>query len=113
MAGERVLASAGLCAVMVLFSSLVGGIGDVGLWLVATVTGAVTGVAGAALKSPWLSRAADELQRTISPKLELAFLAGASRFSWFETLSYLSTVTLCLALAIVIVNRKELSYASG
>jgi ABC-type transport system involved in multi-copper enzyme maturation permease subunit len=112
MAGERVLASAGLCAVMILFSSMVGGIGDVGLWLVATVTGAVGGLAGATLKSPWLSRAAEELQRTITPKLELAFLAG-SRFSWFETLSYLSTVTLCLALAIVIVNRKELSYASG
>ena len=32
--------------------------------------------------------------------------------SWYEIFAYLSTVTLSLALAIVILNRKELSYAS-
>lgn len=112
-AGDRMLAGAGLCAVVLLFSSVVGGIGDVGLWLVGTLTAALAGLAGGTLKAPWLARAADELQRTLNPKIELALLFGVGRFSWFETLSYLSTVALCLALAIVIVNRKELSYASG
>ena len=32
---------------------------------------------------------------------------------WAPIVSYASTVTLCLAIAIVAVNRKELSYASG
>jgi len=32
---------------------------------------------------------------------------------WFAIVSYLSTVTLCLAVAVVVMNRKELSYASG
>ena len=100
-------------AVMMLFSSLVNGIGDVGIYVLGVVTAGIAGSAGNALHSPAVARAAEEVSRFLTPAVRLGFLAGDGRVPWFEAVSYLSTVTLCVALAIVVVNRKELSYASG
>lgn len=113
MAGEHVLMSVGLCAVIVLFSSILNGIADVGLWVIGSLTATIVGVAGSALQRPWLARVGKELERVLTPTVSLGFLSTPGSIPWFDIASYLSTITLCLALAIMAVNRKELSYATG
>jgi hypothetical protein len=95
---------AGIVAVMTLLSALMHGLGDVFLMFALFVTASVLG--------SWqrFERLGIELQRVLTPQLPLAgLLAGEP--SWFLITSYFSTVTLALGLAIVLVNRKELSYA--
>ena len=66
-----------------------------------------------ALQQPLLTRVGTELVGFMFPKPDLALLVSASPLPLFPIASYLSTVALCLALAMVVMNRKELSYASG
>jgi hypothetical protein len=95
----------GLSAVLVLFSVLASGFTDVLIWI---------GLSSLPmLGQRFLSqRVVEEWQSFLHPSLDWGDLladAGAG----FRLVSYLSTVTLCLGLAVLAVNRKELSYASG
>jgi hypothetical protein len=109
---EAVFKVFGLSAVLLLLSCCVNGLGDLGLYLLGTLAGQLLQGVGQLKSWVWMERAGSELSGLLGPKLELAQLAGAG-FSAFAVVSYLSTLTLCLALAIVIMNRKELSYAAG
>lgn len=109
----RVSEAFGLAAVLALLSSLVPGLGDLGLYLLLTIGAGVVQMAGQVKGWPWLGRMGAELQASLLPSIDLAHLLHASPQLWFPIVSYASTVTLCLALAIVAVNRRELSYASG
>jgi len=109
----RALDSFGLAAVLALLSSLIGGIGDIGLYLLATLGAKVLQTAGQVKRIVWLDRAGGELDAALTPTIDLARLLAASPVPWFPIVSYVSTITLCLALAIMVLNRRELSYASG
>ncbi len=111
--GNGLLLACGTAAVMAFFSSLLPGFGDLGLLFLVFFSGQVLGGIGAMKSWPALVRAADELQRVLKPQLDLGFLAQGAPTPWFDVVSYLSTVTLCLALAVMVVNRRELSYASN
>jgi ABC-type transport system involved in multi-copper enzyme maturation permease subunit len=89
----------GLASVLICFSVLVPGAGDIAVWLGLSL------LAGA-LKSRLPARVHEEWQALLSPQLDW----GASSFA---IVSYLSTVTLFLCLAALAANRKELSYAAG
>lgn len=110
---EGVLAIVGVTSVLTLCSALAPGLGDLGLYLVGMITGSLVATIGSAKGWAWLMRTGQELQRFVDPALDPAPLFGAGTFSWFELVSYLSTIVLCLVLAIAVVNRKELSYAAG
>jgi ABC-type transport system involved in cytochrome c biogenesis permease component len=111
-AGGQILSGFGTLAVLLAFSSFLPGIGDVfGVVLLAIAAQGVQ-IMGGLLQRGWLARAGAELQRFAAPELDLARVFGGGSPPWFEIASYASTVTLCLALAIVILNRRELSYAS-
>ena len=69
--------------------------------------------AGAQYALPWLARAGSEVQGCLDLKLDPAPFFGQGSISWFAVTSYLSTIAICLVIAIHAVNRKELSYASG
>ena len=112
LAGENALLAFGLAAVIALFSTLVGGIGDLAIYLLAMMSGGILTMAGQAKGSMVASRIGEEVGRFLSPSIDLA-QAIAHGPSWFGIASYLSTITLCLALAIVVIDRKELSYASS
>ncbi len=100
-------------AVFVLLSSLVNGLGDVGLWVLGVFAGnAVAGV-GQIKGWPAVERAGQELQQFLNPHLRLGWLFGHGDPGWLALVSALSTLALSLALAVWIVNRKELSYAAG
>jgi len=109
----RLLECLGLGAVFALLSSLIGGIGDLGLYLIAMVTGGVLSMAAQVKHWMWLDRIASQVSASLTPTIDLQRLLTATPMPWFPIVSYASTVALCLALAIVVVNRKELSYASG
>jgi ABC-type transport system involved in multi-copper enzyme maturation permease subunit len=111
--GDNVLLSLGLAAVVTLFSSLLGGFGDMAILLVATITGKVLEAIAQFANSPIMGRIGTEIGNFVTPKIALAQVFGSADVPWFMLASYASTVTLCLALAIVVMNRKELSYASS
>ena len=64
-------------------------------------------------RAPWATRGGHELERLLSPAVDMAGLFGRAPFPWYDVASVVSNLALCLALAVLLVNRKELSYASG
>jgi ABC-type transport system involved in multi-copper enzyme maturation permease subunit len=111
--GTHALAAIGTASVFALFSAIMGGLGDLALFLLATLVGGGFQLLGGATANRAYMRAGEEIVRFVQPQLDVATLMAATTVPWFTVLSYLSTVTLCLALAVVVVNRKELSYASS
>lgn len=111
--GGRLLESFGLAAVLALFSSLIGGFGDLGIYLLVNLGAGIVQMAGQVKQWLWLARAGAEINGALTPTIDLVRLVTATPMPWYPIVSYASTVVLCLALAIVVVNRKELSYASG
>jgi ABC-type transport system involved in multi-copper enzyme maturation permease subunit len=113
-AAETVIHAVGTVSVMALFSSLVPGLADLALLVMGGFIAAVLGTLGQAVSSlMFLERVGHEIERFTSPQVALMPLLQGGSVSWVAIVSYLSTVTLCLALAIVLVNRKEFSYASA
>ena len=96
----------GVAAVLVFLSTLVSGFGDLGLWMVLRLAG----VLAARRAGP---RFLQEWRSLIEPSLSWDALSGWSAGPWFRVVTYLSTVTLFLCLAVVVANRKEVSYAAG
>jgi ABC-type transport system involved in multi-copper enzyme maturation permease subunit len=96
----------GLVSVLVLFSALLPGLADIGLWVALTLVGFV-------VQRLLPIRVHTEWHAFLQPTLGWAATFGATPISWFGLTSYLSTVMLCLCLAALALNRKEISYASG
>jgi hypothetical protein len=93
----------GTCAVLVTLSVLVNGYANVGLYIILSLVPSIPRIP---------QRLAQEWRHVIGPSLAWDSAAG-STMSWLEVVTYLSTVTLLLAAAALILNRKELSYASA
>ena len=96
-----------------MFSSLAPGLGDLALYLLGNLAGLVLEFWGRVAGRTFLERAGDEVRRFLTPEVDISPILNGSGVSWFAIVSYLSTVTLCLAVAVMVMNRKELSYASG
>jgi hypothetical protein len=112
-AAGRTLESFGIAAVLALLSGLIGGFGDLALYLLANMAGGVIQMAGQFKRWPWLERGGAEIGASLAPTVDLARIVAASPTPWYPIVAYASTVALCLALAILVVNRKELSYAAS
>jgi ABC-type transport system involved in multi-copper enzyme maturation permease subunit len=106
------LLALGTAAVMALLSSLSAGLGDLGLLLLVFVSAQVLEKVGMLRSWEWLVRGAAEMLRVLKPELDLAPLFHGGPIAWLAVASYLSAVTLCLGLAVLVMNRRELSYAS-
>jgi biopolymer transport protein ExbB/TolQ len=111
--GLTVLATVGSTSVFVGLSSLVNGLGDVAILAMAWITLQLAG--GVASLKHWTlaARLCEELRHTLAPELSLAWIAGHGSPDWAALLTVLSTTVIGLAVAIVAVNRKELTYAAG
>ena len=108
---EHVFTAFGVAAVFVLFSSLLNGFGDLGLYVAFSFIGYFLDTVGGMVGSRTLRGVAAEMVGFLTPDPDLhAILAGDP--NWFRVVSYFSTVTLALALAVAAVNRKEISYAA-
>lgn len=108
----HVASAFGATAPLLLLSALVGGLGDIGLLFLLYTSAGILQAAGGGLGHAFISRIGAELQGFLNPTLHFALILNAHP-SWHHLIAYLSTVTVSIALAIVLVNRKELSYASS
>lgn len=96
----------GIAALLVFLSTLVPGVGDVGLWTLLRLGGFLVG-------KELGPRFTQEWSALVEPALSWETLFAWDAGAWFRLVSYLSTVTLFLFAAVVSANRKELSYAAG
>ena len=113
MSLESACAVAGSAAIMIMLSSLAGGLGDVGLYFASLILLQMLGGVGQFEHWPWLERAATELEGVLAPQLSFAWLPQHMPVSWFAVASWASSVTLALAVGLARLNRRELSYAAG
>jgi ABC-type transport system involved in multi-copper enzyme maturation permease subunit len=111
--GNGAIIAFGTTAVLALFSSLLPGFGDLALLLVFQLTGGVLQMLGQVASRPVITRVGSEMTGFITPRFDLTPFLGGAEPSWFAIAAYCSTLTLSLALAIVVLNRRELSYASA
>ncbi len=109
---EAATTIAGHAAVLMMLSTLAGGLGDLGIYVGTFFV--IQMLSGLALLKQWdwLQRVSTELQGVLGPQLSWAWLAHQTPPSWFAILSWASTVTLALAVGIARLNRRELSYAA-
>ena len=101
-----VSAAVGITAVLLPLSVLVPGYADVLFWMGLTFVPSLG-------RRYVPQRVAEEWRAFLHPSLDWGAIFGTASVGWFRLFSYLSTVTLCLCLAVLVANRKELSYASG
>lgn len=109
---ESLGSAAGHAAVLIMLSTLVGGLGDLGLYVAAFfVNQMLTGLA-ALQRWSWLERATSEIQSFIGPQLPWGWLGRDLPVPWFAIVSWASSVALALAVGITVLNRRELSYGA-
>ncbi len=109
---ESTAAAAGSAAIMIMFSTLVGGLGDVGLYVGTLIVLQMLATLGQFKHWSWLERACSEVQGTLSPALSFAWLTQHMPPSWFALTAWASSITLALAIGSARLNRRELSYAA-
>jgi ABC-2 family transporter protein len=103
---KSVTVAFGTTSVLLVFSALVSGYSDLLIWVGLNLLPSIA--------HRYISqRVRDEWHAFLNPSLDWGATFGAAPVGWLRICSYLSTVTLCLCLAAVAANRKELSYASG
>ena len=109
---ETLCSAAGHAAVLLMLSSLAGGLGDLGLYVsIFFVNQMLTGLA-AFQRWSWLERMTGEIQGFLGPQLSWVWLGRELPVSWLPIVSWASTITLALAVGITMLNRRELSYAA-
>jgi len=112
-AAEDVLSATCAAAVLTFLSSLVGGLGDVALLAILRIVAKVLQGLGGFLSKPALSWLGYHLRDLLVPPLDLETVFRSTPISWLAIVTYLSTLTLCLAAATEIMCRREISYAGG
>jgi len=110
--GDQVLPALATLSVLVLFSSLISGIGDVAAIILSFISGQVLQAMGQFTRHESVTRAGQEIIRFVAPQISLEAVHGLDSVPWFEWVSYLSTISLCLAVAVLLINAREISYAS-
>ena len=108
---EAVLAAAGVSTVLVLLSSLGASYADLVIWLSALIASWSAEAAGEVASLPSLVQAGQVLRRLVCPRIDLHRLLFSTRVPYAELLVYAATTVTALALAVVMLNRRELSYA--
>ena len=111
-AATREIQIFGVVATMALFSSVMTGVADLALYAMLFLSGGILSMVGQIQHARALIWAGEEIGALLSPKVDLAtFASGAP--PWLALVTWGSNLTLCLLLAVVVMNRKELSYAAG
>ena len=108
---EDALAAGAIVAVVLMLSAMLKGLSDLALYLLGLLFAQIVGMVAGAKHWEWLAIAAAEISNTLSPKPDLAWMAGHGDPSFMGLALVLSTIALGLAAAITLVSRRELSYA--
>ncbi len=111
---ESALVASAAVAVMLAFSSLANGLGDLALYAMCFFSLQVLGMVASSRNWAVALRVVEELQHTLSPEPAiLSWFVAHGPVPWSGLLGALATTALGLGVAIAVVNRKELSYAAG
>ena len=110
--GHHVTVAFGAAASLVAFSALVPGLGDVGFLVLISTAGQIVGSVAAGMGVGWLNSLGRGLHIAMGPGIEFRRLIAPAP-SWSEPITFLSTLTVALVCAMLILDRRELSYASG
>lgn len=128
---ERISMCFGLSATFIMFSSFLPSVINLSAWIVFcfisnivveiahmepyllhTSYGSELGRKLGEFVIPICKELALPLQSIAFPYIDLSFLAHTASISWFTVLTYFSNLSLSLLIAIIVMNRKEVSYAS-
>lgn len=109
---DRAFVTIGIVSVMVCFSAFTSSLGDLVVWSSIQILAAAAKSGGQMASLPWMEDLAAVLHRIASPMLDLNRVLASARVPWAELTGYAATLTLAAAIAILAMNRKELSYAS-
>lgn len=104
---------AATAAVIVGLSSLARGLGDLALFALGVFASALGAQIARARGIGWLERVFSELGRTVQPEIRLNFLLHGDPVPWAALAAWASTIPLFLALAIAVMNRREISYGDS
>jgi ABC-type transport system involved in multi-copper enzyme maturation permease subunit len=125
---ERVLVCIGLSAVVILLSSLVTGVKDIGLYVLLSILNDIFKSLAAIEPDPsqnttlksfvvWSAHCAGSVYRFIQeclvPKIDLQMCISLGSIPWHELSLYLAIIATSLSLAIYTLNRKEFPYGSA
>ena len=110
---EGAASALGTASVIVCFSTLVNGLGDVGVFFASLLGLQIIGGLGEARTWGPVSKVCGMLIATLQPELPLQWILLHAPPPWLAIVSWASTVSLALAIGIVRLNRRELSYAIG
>jgi ABC-type transport system involved in multi-copper enzyme maturation permease subunit len=108
----QTLSSVGAAAVVVALSTFSRGYSDAGLWVVGTALSGLLKLYGGITAKGWMVRVGTDVQALLVPVIDLEQLRYTVDMPFFAILSYLSAVAVALAVAVVCLNRRELSYAT-
>ena len=111
-AASRTLEVFGIVAVITLLSTFVGGLGDLALYVLLMISFQILGAAADAAHWRLVIPVVRVVNEFIHPGIEMAQIRAGTP-SWYAIAAYFSTVAIALWLAVVNMNRKELSYASA
>lgn len=109
---DQVLKGVGVLSVLTLFSSFLPGIGDVAAIVLSFITSQVMVGVGNMMQRPRIVRTGQEVLKFLAPEIDTSSFLFRPPIAWLDFVAYFSTVTFCLAVAIVLINRREISYAS-
>lgn len=107
---DALCSAGGHAAVLIMLSTLAGGLGDLGLYVAAFFVNQMFAGLASIQRWAWLQRATTEVQGFLGPQLSWVWLGRDLPISWFAIVSFASTVVLSLAAGIWFLNRRELSY---
>jgi len=109
--GEGAARAFGAAAVVVMFSSLVGGLADIGLLIGIAAATQFGTMASQFAGWSYVGIALQKIQESLMPELPLGWIGQGERPPWETLATWGFVVALALFVAIVRMNRKELSYA--
>jgi ABC-type transport system involved in multi-copper enzyme maturation permease subunit len=112
-AADRIFLAGGVSAVFLLFSCIGSSIADLFFWAGANVLADVLQVSGRLTGHASLARAGRWVNELVNPHFDLYRFVFSSPLPWSEALRYASVLSICLVLATSLINRRELSYATG
>lgn len=109
---DRLLLLIGVVSVVACFSAASVSVADLLIWASVNVLAISLGTAGTHAQMKWLVTVAEALTAIGVPHLDLDRVIAAASIPWAALTGYIGVVVLAFAIAIVALNRKELSYAS-
>lgn len=109
---DRCVLAIGIVSVMVCFSAIASSLGDLVIWASLHILAIALGAAGHSASLVWLQDLGRLVRRVANPMFDLHRLLASSRVPWAEVTGYAATLAFAAAIAIFVMNRKELSYAS-